>query len=421
MGFRTPCRARDDRVGLLRTGTDDSATAKVRTGLDRLAAGEGPDLRGQRVAALCHAASVTSNLRHITDVLALASVELTSLLGPEHGVWGAAQDMEAVADETPDMTPVYSLYGEEVSSLSPRPEMLHGAEVLVCDLQDVGSRYYTYVWTVVLAVEVALMAGVRVLVLDRPNPLGGLDEWVEGGSIAPGQDSFVGLHPVATRHGLTVGEMCRMAVEERGRVDPRGLNVLACSGWSRSMLFPETGLPWVLPSPNMPTFETALVYPGQCLFEGTNLSEGRGHTRPFETFGAPWVDGARLARAIPTEDTPGLLLRPVRFRPMYQKHAGRDCGGLQLHVKTPGRVRSLRTAWALLGALWAQSPGAMKWRTEPYEFVSDRPAIDLLAGGPWLRQAIEAGASTSELMYVCEPDRQAFLRRRRPFLLYEDA
>lgn len=390
----------------------------VRSGLDRLAAGEGPALRGRPVALLCHPASVDARLRHATAVLADLGARTVSLLGPEHGLDAAAQDMETVADEgRRGPVPSYSLYGATFASLSPTPAMLHGAEWLVIDLQDVGARYYTYVWTAVLAAEVALQAGVKVLILDRPNPLGGLDETVEGGRIEAGEESFVGLHDVATRHGMTLGELARMAIVERGRARFEGLSVLTCAGWRRSMLFPATGLPWVMPSPNMPTLDTALVYPGQCLLEGTNLSEGRGTTRPFEISGAPWLDGAALAEAI-RGDVPGLGVRAIGFKPMFQKFAGRGCGGVQLHVRAAEAVRSLRTSWALLRAAWRLGGGAMKWRTEAYEFVADRPAIDLLAGGAWLRAAIEAQAPISELVAREEPGRLAFLERRRGFLLY---
>lgn len=391
----------------------------VRSGLDRLAAGEGPRLRGRPVALLCHPAAVDASLRHATEVVAgPVGATIVSLLGPEHGLDAAAQDMETVAEAGQSATPTYSLYGETFASLSPTPTMLHGAEWLVIDLQDVGARYYTYVWTAVLAAEVALLVGVKVLILDRPNPLGGLEATIEGGAIAPGQESFVGLHDVAVRHGMTLGELARMAIVERARAPLADLEVLACAGWRRSMLFDETGLPWVLPSPNMPTLETALVYPGQCLLEGTNLSEGRGTTRPFEIFGAPFIDGARLAAAIDPEDAPGLGLRPIGFKPMFQKFAGLRCGGVQLHVREAGAVRSLRTSWALLRACWRLSAGAMRWRTERYEFVEDRPALDLLAGGAWLRGAIEAQVPTTEMVRGSEAERVAFIARRRPFLLY---
>ncbi len=392
----------------------------VRSGLDRLVAGEGPALRGRPVALLCHPASVDAQLRHAIELMTgPIGARMVSLLGPEHGLDAAAQDMESVSDASNPRSPVptYSLYGETFESLSPTPAMLHGAEWLVIDLQDVGARYYTYVWTAVLAAEVALQAGVQVLILDRPNPLGGLDEWVEGGRIDEGQESFVGLHDVAVRHGMTLGELARMAILERGRVAGDRLTVLGCAGWRRGMLFGDTGLPWVQPSPNMPTIDTALVYPGQCLLEGTNLSEGRGTTRPFEISGAPWLDGRALAEAI-VDDVPGLVVRPLGFKPMFQKFAGRRCGGVQLHVRDAAAVRSLRASWALLRAAWRLGGGAMQWRTEAYEFVADRPAIDLLAGGAWLRAAIEAQAPIAEMVAREEPGRRAFLTRRRGFLLY---
>ncbi|MCA9638094.1 MAG: DUF1343 domain-containing protein, partial [Myxococcales bacterium] len=366
--------------------------APVRSGLDRLRAGEGPALRGVPVTLLCHPASVAADLAHAIDLLrGPVGADVVSLLGPEHGIDAIAQDMEPVAGGR-DELPCYSLYGDAFASLSPTTAMFHGAEWLVCDLQDVGARYYTYVWTILLAAEVALAAGMKVLILDRPNPLGGLEEAVEGGAIEAGEESFVGLHNISVRHGLSAGELVTMALAERGVAGRERCQVLECAGWRRAQMSPETGLPWVLPSPNMPTFETALVYPGQCLLEGTNLSEGRGLTRPFEIFGAPFIDGRALAAAIDPEDRPGLALRPLSFKPTFHKFAGQRCGGVQLHVVDPPAIRSLRTSWALLRACWRLGGGAMRWRTERYEFVDDRPALDLLAGGSWLRAAVEAQA-----------------------------
>jgi uncharacterized protein YbbC (DUF1343 family) len=399
-------------------------TARVRTGLDRVAAGDaGIELRGRAVALLCHPASVTASLRHAPEVLRDAGARLVALLGPEHGIDATAQDMIGVGhgDDTrasgaTEGPPGYSLYGADFESLSPRLEMFHGAELLVCDLQDVGSRYYTYVWTVVLAAEVALREGLGVVVLDRPNPLGGLAQTVEGGGIAEGFESFVGLHSVAARHGMTLGELATMALTERARAPLERLMVVDCVGWRRADAFQATGLPWVMPSPNMPTLETAFVYPGQCLLEGTNLSEGRGTTRPFEIFGAPWLDGRRLAAEVERRHCPGLSLRPLRFEPTFHKFAGSGCGGLQLHVEAAGVVRSLATTWELLRVIYRQSAGALRWRTEKYEFVDHIPALDLLAGGAWLRDAIEAGTAVDELLAHVEGDRQAFLRRRERFL-----
>ncbi len=398
-------------------------TQVVHTGLERLELEPhvnittGHSLAGEPVTLLCHPASVTRELVHAVEILQRIGARIVSLLGPEHGLDASAQDMEEVEHRRGDV-PLYSLYGDSPAALIPRPDMFHDATWLVCDLQDIGSRYYTYVWTIILAAEVALSRGMRVLVLDRPNPLGGLDEWVEGGTIASGYESFVGLHPLAVRHGMTVGEIVTMVLEERGSVGRERLHVLECTAWRRSMQHPDTKLPFVPPSPNMPSFDTVLVYPGQCLLEGTNVSEGRGTTRPFETFGAPWVDAQALVRVIAAEHAPGLQLRALRFKPMFHKHAGRNCGGVQLHVKDATQVRSLRTTWALLGALWNAGTGQMRWRTERYEFVDDRPAIDLLAGGPWLRLAIEAGVSVDDMLRAQEPDRQAFLLRRRQFLRY---
>lgn len=407
----------------LSEGSGTQGTPAVRTGLDRLAAGEGPDLRGRPVALLCHPASVAADLTHATTLLPRVGARVVSLLGPEHGLDAAAQDMEVVtAAATPRAeVPAYSLYGDTFDSLSPTPAMLHGAEWLVVDLQDIGSRYYTYVWTAVLAAEVALNAGARVLLLDRPNPLGGLDASVEGGAISPGEESFVGLHDVSVRHGMTLAELARMAIVERARAPHAGLEILGCAGWRRSMLFFETGLPWVLPSPNMPTLSAALVYPGQCLLEGTNLSEGRGTTRPFEIFGAPWIDGAALAAALREDGScAGLGIRPLGFKPMFQKFAGQRCGGVQLHVQDPRAVRSLAATWSVLRACWRLGQGQMRWRTEPYEFVADRPALDLLAGGPWLRAAIEAQEPIAAMLAREEPGRAAFVARRRPFLRYPE-
>ncbi|HGG57760.1 MAG TPA: DUF1343 domain-containing protein, partial [Nannocystis exedens] len=268
--------------------------------------------------------------------------------------------------------------------------------------------------------EVALACGMRVLLLDRPNPLGGLEAAVEGGAIEPGEESFVGLHDVCTRHGLSVAELVTMALSERGVAGRERLQVLECAGWRRHQMFQETGLPWVLPSPNMPTPKTALVYPGQCLWEGTNLSEGRGLTRPFEIFGAPFVDGRALVAAIDPEDLPGLALRACTFKPTFHKFAGERCGGVQIHIREAAQVRSLRCSWALLRACWRLSAGAMRWRREAYEFVDDRPAIDLLAGGAWLREAVEAQIPVAELVAAQEPARQSFLARRRPFLRYPE-
>jgi uncharacterized protein YbbC (DUF1343 family) len=403
----------------------------VKTGLDVLCAERLDLCRGRRVGVLCHPASVTADLVHVVDRLLQAGVRPVRLFGPEHGVRGEAQDMIGVDGEQDRQTgiPVSSLYGGSFESLTPSPADLRELDVLVIDLQDVGSRYYTYVWTMALALAAAARAGVSAIVLDRPNPLGGVD--VESGPVLPGYESFVSLGAVAVRHGMTLGELARMvsagipgsaATARFGRPLDGDLTVIPMKGWRRSMAFDATGLPWVMPSPNMPTLDTAFVYPGLCLLEGTNLSEGRGTTRPFEIVGAPFLDGYRLAddlSRLARRGLPGVHFRPLSFRPMFHKFAGKSCGGVQLHVTDRALFRPYRTGIALLHAARAQAPRDLAWRTEPYEFVSHPPAIDLLTGSDAVRIAIDEGRSLEEIVAAFVPFEDEFSESRRPFLLYE--
>jgi uncharacterized protein YbbC (DUF1343 family) len=399
---------------------------KVETGLDVLCRERLALLRGRRVGVLCHPASVAGDLTHAVDRLIEAGVRPARLFGPEHGVRGEAQDMIGVSDDQDSRTgiPVSSLYGSTFESLAPRPEHLAEIDVLVVDLQDVGSRYYTYVWTMVLSMEAAFAAGVAVVILDRPNPLGGLA--IEGGSVGERFRSFVGLCPVPVRHGLTIAEIARLrAAGMTWSGDGRfarpldgDLTVIPMRGWRRAMTFAQTGLPWVMPSPNMPTPDTALVYPGQCLFEATNLSEGRGTTRPFELVGAPFVDGYAWAAAAASA---GVRLRPLSFRPTFHKFAGRSCGGVQLHVTDPAAFRPYATGVALIAAARRLSPGDFRWRTEPYEFVADPPAIDLLTGDDRVRRAIDGGASVADVLAEDAGFERTFAEVRRPALVADYA
>lgn len=389
----------------------------VRTGLDRIAA-QDPEalrwLRGKRLGLLAHAASVDHRLRHIVEILREVGADLRALFAPEHGFDAVAQDMEGIegADAPREGLRLYSLYGESEAELSPKPEWLSDLDGVIVDLQDVGARYYTFVWTAALLARAALEAGVEVLILDRPNPLGG--EIVEGMPQRPGYLSFVGLHPVAVRHGMTLAEICRLALAH-WKVDAPGLHCLKMLGWRRAMSWPECGLPWVFPSPNMPSLSTARVYPGGCLLEGTLLSEGRGHTRPFEVWGAPYVDGERLQREVPVE---GATLRPLFFRPKFHKFAGEVCGGVQVHVHSPQSFRPYATYLRLIAAAKGMGEGRFAWRSEPYEFVHDRPAIDLLTGGPEYREALDAGESLDAYLELDARDAARFAEQRLPFLLY---
>ena len=394
-----------------------SQLPRVRTGLDVLVAQDFAPLRGLRVGLVVNAASVDGQIRHAAELLARApGVKLAALFGPEHGLFGQAQDLVAVGDQTAPGSglPVHSLYGDSPASLKPSPEQLDGLDALVIDLPDIGSRYYTFAATMMLCLEAASEAGLFAVVLDRPNPLGGVA--VEGPARRAGFESFVGYAPLVTRHGLTLGELAQFHRAERGLTGP--MLVVPCEGWRRPMFFDETGLPWVLPSPNMPTLETALVYPGQCLLEGTNLSEGRGTTRPFELCGAPWIDPVALAARLRQEGLPGVFFRPACFRPTFHKFAGQTCGGVQLHVTDRDGFRPVRTGLAVLAALRELSGDRFAWRREPYEFVTDRPAIDLLFGSDRERLGLEAGLGPARLAKAWEPEEAAFRARRQGVLLY---
>jgi uncharacterized protein YbbC (DUF1343 family) len=389
----------------------------VLSGLDLLASDRFRPLRGQRVGLVCNPTAVDRRLRHAADLLHEApGVKLEVLFGPEHGVRGDAQYMAAVGDERDRKTglPMRSLYGETAESLKPKPEQLDGLDALVFDIQDVGARYYTYQATMMLCLEAAAAAGVRFVVLDRPNPIGGVA--VEGPALRPGFESFCGLHDLAPRHGMTVGELAHLFAVERDL--EIALMVVPCRGWRRGQHFQDTQLPWVIPSPNMPTPDTALVYPGMCLLEGTNLSEGRGTTRPFELFGAPWLDGDALAADLAKLRLPGVAFRPASFVPTWDKHAGQRCQGVQLHVTDREAFRPFRTGMACVAAARAQDPGHFRWRTETYEYVSGIPAFDLLCGSKREREAIEGGASLKELAAAWVPEERAFARRRTAHLLY---
>lgn len=390
---------------------------RVRSGLDVLRERSFAPLRGFRVGLVTHPAAVDAEFRHARDLIAEApGVRLAALFGPEHGLLGEAQDLIGVGhhqDPNSGMR-VHSLYGDSFDSLRPTQEQFAGLDAVVIDLQDVGSRYYTFPCTMYFSLEMASQCKLLSLVLDRPNPLGG--EVVEGPTLQPDFRSFVGWEPIPIRHGLTVGEL---ALRYKARHQLAGeLQVIPCDGLRRDMDFEATGLPWVLPSPNMPTVDTAFVYPGQCLVEGTNMSEGRGTTRPFELCGAPWIDARKLAGRLADERLPGVTFRPAWFKPTFQKHAGKTCGGVQLHVTDRKVFQPVRTSLALLHAAREQAGGQFDWRQEPYEFVADRPAIDLLFGSDRERLALEAGRPAREIARAWESEEDAFRRERSDFLIY---
>ena len=395
---------------------------KVQTGLDILTAQAFAPLRGMKVGLVVHPASCNASLRHAIDLFSAApQLTLSAIFGPEHGLMGQAQDLIHVAEHESTghgaAARLHSLYGTNVCSLRPTAESLRGLDILVIDMQDVGSRYYTFQATMLYCLEAALPLGLPVMILDRPNPIGGLA--VEGPALEPGFQSFVGCADTAIRHGLTMGELARLYVQERG-IAGAPLTVVACEGWKRSMLFQDTGLPWILPSPNMPAPATALVYPGACLVEGTHLSEGRGTTRPFEIMGAPWLSGREFAARLEQAKLPGVIFRPLTFRPTFQKHAGKDCGGVQIHVTDPDAFRPVRTGYTFLQTARSLNPGEFQWRTEIYEYVTNPIAIDLLFGNASGRAAIEQNIPWPEATRAWENDEAAFRSRRQPILIYSE-
>jgi uncharacterized protein YbbC (DUF1343 family) len=372
-------------------------TPKVLTGLEQCVADEFRAFRGWRVGLLVNPASVDHRYRHLIDLVKEAGLFDVRVFGPEHGLGGTAQDLEAVDDVEKRHprwgVPVISLYGADESSLTPKKEHLADLDVLLVDLPDIGTRFYTFAATMIRTMRVAVGTGLKVVVLDRPNPLGGVR--TEGPGVHDGFRSFVGEIDLPIRHGLTLAEIAsKVKAKEKLDLD---LAPIPCEGWTRPMLFPETGLPWILPSPNMPTFETALVYPGGCLIEGTNLSEGRGTTRPFEIFGAPWLNEVKLAKSLNQSGLKGFYARPLSFKPTFQKHAGEICAGVQIHVTDPAAFQPVRVYTAAIIAARAQNPEKFRWRTEVYEFRTDPIAIDLLFGSDKERKRIESGATWQDL------------------------
>jgi uncharacterized protein YbbC (DUF1343 family) len=402
------------------------------------------------VGLLMHPASVTSAFTSARDVVRdLCGKDLTALFGPQHGVAGEKQDnmIESGHGTDPELgIPIHSLYSE---TRSPTRKMLEGIDVLLVDLQDVGTRVYTFEWTTALALQACATLGKEVVILDRPNPIGGVR--LEGNLIRPGYTSFVGLYPVPMRHALTLGELAalvnlRLALDatlpfrapkpgSRGRVrvlrpEPRRdgaglrcpgrcqLTVVPMQGWRRSMLFPATGLPWVLPSPNMPAFETAMVYPGQVLLEGTNLSEGRGTTRPFEIFGAPWLDLRTVRQRFEARRLPGLVLRDHAFEPTFHKWAGQVCRGFQIQVTDREAYRPYITTLALLQDVITLHRDRFEWNKPPYEYVTDKPPIDVLTGDPAVRQALESGADLGGLERSWRREIAAFEKESQAVRLY---
>jgi uncharacterized protein YbbC (DUF1343 family) len=370
-----------------------------------------------RFGLLMNQASVDRTFRYACDVLAERFPgQLAAIFSPQHGLWGEEQAnmIESRHDRyEPLGLPLYSLYSE---TRRPTAEMLNGLDCLVIDLQDVGTRVYTFAWTIQQCLIACATANVAVVVLDRPNPLGG--KVAEGPLLEPGYESFVGGATIPLRHGLTLGELSRLLNDEQ-RIGAE-LEVVPLLGWCRDMHFGDTGRAWVAPSPNMPRVTTATLYPGQVLLEGTNLSEGRGTTLPFELVGAPFIDPHELVRELAACDLPGLGVRPIRFVPTFDKWRGQRCGGVALHIVEPAAVRSVETTLQILAAIRRLYPSDFAWLPPPYEYEREKMPIDILFGSSRLREArmSELAASDATIKRLTHLDEPAWWRRAGPYLLY---
>jgi uncharacterized protein YbbC (DUF1343 family) len=391
----------------------------IATGLDRLVR-DPAMLAGRRYGVLAHAAAATSDPpRSIVEALAqTAAGAPRRLLSPEHGFWAVEQDMVPSSSERDLFFGIetVSLYGSSEETLVPEAAAFDQLDVLLIDLQDIGNRIYTYAATAVWTAQAAIASGVEVWVLDRPNPLGG--ERVEGDLRRDGFESFVSAFRLPMRHALTLGELVRLEAERR-RWDAAGLRVVELEGWRREA--PDgrgPGWRWRSPSPNMPTLETAIVFPGSVLIEASELSEGRGTTRPFELIGAPGLPGVELARRMNARSIPGVVYLPVQFRPQFQKHARQVCAGVEIVVTDAAIFPSYRAGVELLRAIHEIDPAALRWRQEPYEFVADRHAIDLLTGGDEFRTRLDRGGDVDGWIAGWAHDEEAFRAECEPVLLY---
>jgi uncharacterized protein YbbC (DUF1343 family) len=391
---------------------------KVLTGLDLIEKKWPRQLKGTRIGLLINPASVNRRLIHAIDIaLSSKRFKLTSLFGPQHGIWANTQDnmieWKGFIDKKTGL-PVYSLYGD---TRKPLPEMLRDIDALVIDLQDIGSRYYTFIWTMSLAMEACSEIGKTVVVLDRPNPINGID--IEGPVVEEGYFSFVGLKPLPVRHGMTIGEI---SLYLKDRFYPSlDLEIIKMEGWKRRLWFNETGLPWVMPSPNMPTLDTATVYPGMCLLEGTNLSEGRGTTKPFEIFGAPFIEPERLVSRLKELKLRGVFFRPLYFEPTFHKYRAQLLGGAQIHVTDRRSFKPFLTGVAILKTVKELYPEEFQWRRPPYEYETEKLPIDILSGSTMLRQFIEEARTLEEMEDWWRRSALQFNRNiRKRYLLYED-
>ncbi|MEO0205532.1 MAG: DUF1343 domain-containing protein [candidate division WOR-3 bacterium] len=385
----------------------------MQLGIDRLIANRFEQLRNMNVALLTHNPATDRRLQPtVQHFMKCKNTSLRLILAPEHGFFSALQDQVHVKGHKQKRIPVLSLYGK---SLVPRISILRKIDVLIVDLIDIGTRYYTFVWSAVLLLRQLARLKKKMVILDRPNPLNGLT--VQGPVLEEKFLSFVGLYPIPVRHGLTIGEICKMInIEENIGAD---LEIIKMKGWKRKFYFPDCGLKWTVPSPNMPSFETALVYPGMCLLEGTNVSEGRGTTRPFEIFGAPWIKEEDLVERLNRKNTMGAEFRPLKFIPTFHKYCGKICGGAQIYVTDLKNFDPVCAGLEIISTIKELYPKKFAWRKPPYEFEKKKMPFDILIGNSWIREAIEKGESVETMKKRWQKDLVQFKKMRVEYLLYE--
>lgn len=376
-------------------------------------------LQGKVVGVCCNHTAIDGNGDHILDILQEKGIAVRRIFGPEHGIDATAQDMISVEDAGYVMPiETVSLYGDTEESLHPKPETLADLDVLLFDIQDIGSRYYTYQASLGYIMEVVAGTQTEIWVLDRPNPINGTD--VMGNMVHPGFESFVSAYPLPTRHGMTMGEL---AVYFRDILQIQAkIRVWKMEGWQRDWWYEDCQIPWIYPSPNMPMVETAVIYVGMCLIEGTNISEGRGTTRPFHLFGAPWINKHKLLHllrlAAADAQLEGCVFRAATFEPRFQKHAGEVCHGAEIIVTDRNRLDPLLLGLVILEALRKENPEKFAWRTETYEFVDNPIAIDLLFGCSEVRGALETSVPSRDILHTMQSELGDFLKQRKACLLY---
>jgi len=389
--------------------------AHVRLGLERLLEDQAHGLKGARVGLICNQASVNHELRHAADLFhEHPDISLSALFGPQHGIRGDVPDNMIETEHTIDQVtglPIHSLYSE---TREPTEAMLKGLDLLVFDMQDVGCRIYTFAYTMANCMRAARKFGKKVIVCDRPNPING--QQVAGNVLEAEQASFVGLFPIPTRHGMTLGELAQM-FNKQFEINC-DLEVIKMDGWERSYWHDQTDAPWVMPSPNIPTLDSATVFPGTVHFEGTQLSEGRGTTRPFELVGAPYVNSQEYARTLNEMNLAGVFFRDCIFRPTFQKHAGTSCGGVQIHVVDRDVFEPVVTGLAMVKVAYDLYRPEFRWKEPPYEYVYDRNPFDVIAGTSSIRQGIEKGSSIQEMQGAWAEALDDFMQVRERYLLY---